>query len=88
LYRVFKPQKDAATIPLRAPEMISRSFSRAEADRSVSPHQKIAIGTPALPHPAANRLVQSTFLIGFAMRKVLSIFSFPILGGGQPRDLG
>jgi hypothetical protein len=37
--------------------------------------QKIAIGTPALPHPAANRLVQSTFLIGFAMRKVLSITS-------------
>ena len=33
----------------------------------------IRIGTPALPHPAANRLVQSTFLIGFAMRKVLSI---------------
>ena len=28
---------------------------------------------PALPHPAANRLVQSAFLIGFAMRKALSI---------------
>jgi hypothetical protein len=27
------------------------------------------------PHRAANRLVQSTFLIGFAMRKVLSIYS-------------
>jgi hypothetical protein len=33
----------------------------------------IAIGMPALPHPAANRLVQSAFLIGFAMRKALSI---------------
>jgi hypothetical protein len=39
----------------------------------VRPTQKVAIGTPTLPHPAAKRLVQSTFLIGFAMRKVLSI---------------
>ena len=29
------------------------------------------------PHRAANRLVQSTFLIGFAMRKVLSITQAP-----------
>jgi hypothetical protein len=35
----------------------------------------IAIGPPALPHPATNRLVQSAFLIGFAMRKALSIYS-------------
>jgi hypothetical protein len=28
---------------------------------------------PRAPHPAANRLVQSAFLIGFALRKALSI---------------
>ena len=32
---------------------------------------------PRSPHPAANRLVQATFLIGFAMRKVLSILVHP-----------
>ena len=60
-------------LPLRTPGVISRSFSRAEADQTASPPQKIAIGTTALPDPATNRLVQSTFLIGFAMRKVFSI---------------
>jgi hypothetical protein len=33
-----------------------------------------------LPHPTANRLVQSAFLIGFAMRKALSIFHEPHFG--------
>jgi hypothetical protein len=33
------------------------------------------MGTPALPHPAANRFVQEAFLIGFAKRKALSIFA-------------
>jgi hypothetical protein len=33
------------------------------------------MGTPALPHPAANRFVQEAFLIGFAKRKALSICS-------------
>jgi hypothetical protein len=31
--------------------------------------------SPPLPPPAANHFVQETSLIGFAMRKVLSIFS-------------
>jgi len=35
------------------------------------------MGTPALPHPAANRFVQEAFLIGFAMRKALSVFFEP-----------
>jgi hypothetical protein len=35
------------------------------------------MGMPALPHPAANRLVQSAFLIGCAMRKALSISQAP-----------
>jgi len=48
------------------------------------------------PHPAANRLVQATFLIGLAMRKALSIVR-PFLGthdsrsvsrGGFAGDLG
>jgi hypothetical protein len=35
------------------------------------------MGMPALPHPAANRIVQSAFLIGCAMRKALSISQAP-----------
>ena len=48
---------------------IYRSFSRAEADPMIRPSRAIAMGTPALPHPTANRLVQKAFLIGFAIRK-------------------
>ena len=43
------------------------------------------------PHPAANRLVQATFLIGFAMRKVLSILVHPdeaVVETLSPRPLG
>jgi hypothetical protein len=36
------------------------------------------MGTPALPHPAANRFVQEAFLIGFAKRKALSIWDDPL----------
>ena len=50
-------------LPLRTPGVISRSFSRAEADQTASPPQKIAIGTTALPIPrrtaSSNRLFSS-----------------------------
>ncbi len=35
----------------------------------IRPSRTVAMGTPALPHPAANRLVQQAFLIAFAIRK-------------------
>jgi hypothetical protein len=47
----------------------------------------IAIGMPTLPHPTANRLVQSAFLIGFAMRKALSITQAPRRNMMVPREM-
>jgi hypothetical protein len=45
----------------------------ADSHQPLSPSSPRPFAAPRPPHPAAKRFVQSAFLIGFAMRKALSV---------------
>jgi hypothetical protein len=45
----------------------------ADSHQPLSASSPRAFAAPRSPHPAAKRFVQSAFIIGFAMRKALSV---------------